>query len=196
MNASDLAKDCERSKNSDMILKRNLAFAACEHAQVEAICNRFNHANTNDALDPKQHNGGIEGDKTSNRQGDASPRCRRGPPQCAYNGVCRLFSGLDECDNEECWDVGRGLGELAVADKVDDFPSYERKNDARARNGDLHRGPGASSYLEARMWIASFLERLSPKVMADRITERHQEAVIEARMAQNANRMQTDRACE
>src|SRR5262249_56619 len=119
-----------------------------------------------------------------------------GPPQCAYNGVCGLFSGLDERDDEKCWDVGCGLGELAVADKVDNFPSYERENDARARNGDLHRGPGASSYLEARIRIASFLERLTKKVMADRITERHQEAVIEARMAQNANRMQTDRAGE
>src|SRR5262245_56024575 len=196
MNVNDLRKDCEASKNSDMILKRNLAFAACQHAQIDAIYNGFNDGNSNDALDAKQYNRGIEGDKTSNCQGDASPSCRRGPPQCTYNGVCRLFSGLDECDNEECWDVVGGLGELAVADKVDDFPSYERKNDARARNGDLYRGPTASSYLEARMRIASFLERLSPKVMADRITERHQEAVIEARMAQNANRMQTDRACE
>src|SRR5262245_7181057 len=196
MNVSGLGKDCEGTKNSDMILKRNLALVACQHAQVEAIYNRFNDANSNDALDAKQYNRGIERDKTPNRQGDASPSCRRGPPQCTYNGVCRLFSGLDERDDEECWDVGCRLGELAVADKVDDFPSYERKNDARARNGDLHRGPSASSYLEARMRIASFLERLSPKVMADRIAERHQEAVIEARMAQNANRMQTDRACE
>jgi hypothetical protein len=29
MNVNDLGEDCERSKNSDMILKRNLAFAAC-----------------------------------------------------------------------------------------------------------------------------------------------------------------------
>src|SRR5262249_1406554 len=174
----------------------NLAFAACQHAQIDAIYNRFNDANSNDALDAKQYNRGIEGDKTSNRQGDTSPSCRRGPPQCAYNSVCRLFSGLDERDDEECWDVGCGLGELAIADKIDDFPSYERKNNACTCNCDLNRGPGASSYLEARMRIASFLERLSPKVMADRITERHQEAVIEARMAQNANRMQTDRACE
>src|SRR5262249_51311563 len=29
MNVSGLGEDCERSKNSDMILKRNLVFAAC-----------------------------------------------------------------------------------------------------------------------------------------------------------------------
>jgi hypothetical protein len=29
MNVNDLGEDCEASKNSDMILKRNLAFAAC-----------------------------------------------------------------------------------------------------------------------------------------------------------------------
>src|SRR5262249_45683431 len=196
MNVSSLGKDCERSENSDMILKRNLAFAACQHAQVEAIYNRFNDANSNDALDAKQYNRGIEGDKTSARQDDASPSCRRGPPQCTHNGVCRLFSGLDERDDEECWDVGCGLGELAIADKVDHFHSYERKNDPRASNGDLNRGPGASSYLEARMRITRLLERLSPKVVTDRITERHQQAVIEARMAQNPNRVQTDRACE
>ena len=102
---------------------------------------------------------------------------------------------MRECDDEECWDIGCGLGELAIADKVDDFPSYERKNDPYARDGDLNRGPGASSYFEARMRITSLLERLGPKVVTDRITERHQEAVIEARMAQNADRMHTDRAC-
>jgi hypothetical protein len=107
-----------------------------------------------------------------------------------------LFSGLDERDDEECWDIRCGLGELAIADKVDDFLPYERKNDPCASNGDLNRRPGASSYLEARMGITSLLERLGPKVVTDRITERHQQAVIEARMAQNANRMQTDRACE
>ena len=112
------------------------------------------------------------------------------------NAQTMAFAGLDERDDEECRDVGRGFGELAIADKVDDFPSYERKNDSCASNGDLNRGPGASSYLEARMWITRLLERLSPKVVTDRITERHQQAVIEARMAQNANRMQTDRACE
>ena len=53
MKANDLGEDCQASKNSDMILKRNLAFAACPHAQVEAIYNGFNDANTNDALDPK-----------------------------------------------------------------------------------------------------------------------------------------------
>src|SRR5262245_36957857 len=196
MNVGDLGKDRERSKNSDMILKRNLAFAACQHAQVEAIYNRFNSANSDDALDPKQYNRGIEGDETSDRQDDASPSCRRCPPQCTYNSVCRLFSGLDERDDEERGDVGRGLGELAIADKVDDFPSYERKNDPCASNGDLNRCPGASSYLEARMRITSLLERLGPKVVANRIAECHQEAVIEARMAQDANRMQTDRACE
>src|SRR5262245_43859291 len=196
MNVSGLGEDCERSKNSDMILKRNLAFAACQHAQVEAIYNRFNDANSNDALDAKQYDRGIEGDKTSNRQGDANPGCRRGPPQCTYNGVCRLFSGLDERDDEECWDIGCGLGELAIADKVDDFPSYKRKNDPCAGNSDLNGGPGASGYFEARVGIASLLERLGPKVVPDRITERHQEAVIETRMAQNANRMQTDCACE
>src|SRR5262249_62130227 len=117
-------------------------------------------------------------------------------PPCTYNGVCRLLSGLDECDDEKCWDIGRGVGKLAIADKVDDFPSYERKNDPYASNGDLNRCPGASSYLEARMRITSLLERLGPKVVANRIAECHQEAVIEARMAQDANRMQTDRACE
>src|SRR5262249_32376022 len=162
----------------------------------DAIYNRFNDANSNDALDAKQYNRGIEGDKTSNCQGDASPSCRRGPPQCADNGVCRLFSGLDERDNEKCWDIGSGLGELAIADKVDDFPSYEHKNDPRASNGDLNRCPGASSYFEARMRITSLVEGLGPQVMADRITECHQEAVIEARMAQNADRMQIDCACE
>src|SRR5262249_33392007 len=196
MNVNDLRKDCEASKNSDMILKRNLAFAACQHAQIDAIYNGFNDANSNDALDAKQHNRGIEGDKTPNCQGDTSPSCRRGPPQCADSGVCRLLSGLDECDDEECWDIGRGVGELAIADKVDDFPSYERKNDPDASNGDLNRGPGASSYFEARMQITGLLERLGPKVVADRITECHQETVIEACMAQNANRMQTDRTCE
>src|SRR5262245_65946815 len=170
MNVNDLRKDCEASKNSDMILKRNLAFAACQHAQVHAIHNRFNDANSNDALDAKQYNRGIEGDKTSNRQGDPSPRCRRRPPQCADNGVCRLLGGLDERDDEECRDVGRGFGELAIADKVDDFPSYERKNDSCASNGDLNRGPGASSYFEARVLIKRLLERLGPKVVADRIT--------------------------
>src|SRR5215510_8068759 len=94
MNVSDLGEDCEASKNSDMILKRNLAFAACQHAQVEAIYNRFNDANSNDALDAKQYDRRIESDKASNRQGDANPGCRLGPPQCTYNGVCRLFSGL------------------------------------------------------------------------------------------------------
>ena len=170
MNASDLGKDCERSKNSDMILKWNLAFAACEHAQVEAIYNRFNNANSNDALDAKQYDRRIESDKTSNRQEDASPRCRRRPPQCADNGVCRLLGGLDERDDEERRDVGRGFGELAIADKVDDFPSYKRKNDSCASNGDLNRGPGASSYFEARVLITRLLERLGPKVVADRIT--------------------------
>jgi hypothetical protein len=34
-----------------------------------------------------------------------------------------LFGGLDERDNEECWDVGCGRGELAIANEVDDFPS-------------------------------------------------------------------------
>src|SRR5499426_4676206 len=101
MNVNDLRKDCEGSKNSDMILKRNLAFAACQHAQVDAIYNRFPDAKSNDALDAKQYNRGIEGDKTSNRQDDASPRCRCGPAQCTYNGVCRLFSGLDERDNKQ-----------------------------------------------------------------------------------------------
>src|SRR5262249_9788485 len=143
-----------------------------------------------------QYNRGIEGDRTSNRQGDASPGCRRGPPQCAYTGVCGLFSGLDERDDEKCWDVGCGLDALAVAAKVGKFPSSDPETDARGRNGELPRGQGVSSYLAARIRMASFLERLSQKVMADRITERHQEAVIEARMAQNANRMQTDRAGE
>src|SRR5215813_7100676 len=130
--------------------------------------------NSNDALDAKQHNRGIEGDKTPNCQGDTSPSCRRGPPRCTYHGVCRLLSGLDE------WDIGRGVGELAIADKVDNFRSYERKNDPYASNGDLNRGPGASSYFEARMQITRLLEGLGPKVVADRIAECHQEAVIEA----------------
>jgi hypothetical protein len=39
--------------------------------------------------------------------------------------------------------------ELAIADKVDDFPSYEREHDPCAGNGDLNRCPGASSYVEA-----------------------------------------------
>src|SRR5262249_53823057 len=54
MNVNDLSEDCEASKNSDMILKRSLAFAACEQAQVEAIYNRFDDANSNDAPDAKQ----------------------------------------------------------------------------------------------------------------------------------------------
>ena len=106
MNVNDIGEDRQGSKNSDVILKRNLAFAACQHAQVEPIYNRFNDANSDDALDAKQYDRGIESDKTSNRQDDASPSCRRGPAQCTYNGVCRLFSGLDERNDKECWDIG------------------------------------------------------------------------------------------
>src|SRR5215467_6019369 len=54
MDVNDLGEDCEASKNSDMILKRNLAFAACQQAEVEAIYNGFYDANSNDALDAKQ----------------------------------------------------------------------------------------------------------------------------------------------
>jgi len=127
MNVNDLRENRGGYKNSNMVLKWNLAFAAGEDAEIEAIYNRFNDANSNDALDAKQHHRGIEGDKTCNCQDDASPCCRRCPSQCTYNGVCRLFSGLDERDEEQCWDVGCGAGEFAVADKINDLCSYECK---------------------------------------------------------------------
>jgi hypothetical protein len=65
---------------------------------------------------------------------------------------------LDKRDDKEDWDVGRGRRKLAIANNIDDFFAYERKNDSCASNGDLNRGPSASSYFETRMWIAGLLE--------------------------------------
>ena len=75
---------------------------------------------------------------------------------------------------------------------IDNFLPDERKNDPEASNCELNRGPGAPSYIEGRVRIAGLIERLGAKVMANGVGEREQQAMIDTRVAQHSNRVQTN----
>ncbi len=103
-----------------------------------------------------------------------------------------LFSGLDKRDEKEHWYVRRRFRKLSIAYRVDNLLPDERKNDPEASNCELNRGPGASSYIELRARIASFIERFGAEVMANGVGKREQQTVIDTRVAQDSTSVQTN----
>jgi hypothetical protein len=82
-----------------------------------------------------------------------------------------LFSALDKRDEKKHWYVRRRFRELSIAYRIDNFLPDERKNDPKASNRELNRGPGASSYIELRARIAGLIERPGAQVMANSVGE-------------------------